>query len=208
MMMRLRFALAGLIWIAVAMPAAAQTESLDTDQRILVQEILAHMRAIDTLQADFVQVNPDGSRWTGRFYLDRPGHMRIEYDRQPYLYVADGTFLTYYDGELDQRSDVLLGSSLADFFVREDIGLDDEVTVVDAGRVEDRVFVTVVQTDDPGAGQMTLFLVNEPRALERWVVVDGQGQRTEVQLTARERDIALSDDLWRAPRPNSTVRND
>ena len=199
--LRTTLAAAGL-WLAALLPAAAQTETLDVEQRILVQEILAHLRAIDTLRAEFVQVNPNGARWTGTFYLDRPGRMRIEYDRQPYLYVSNGSILTYYDGALDQRSDVLLGSSLADFFVRENIGLDDEVTVVDAGRIDGRVYATVLQTDDPGAGRMSIYLTDQPRALERWVVVDGQGQRTEVSLTARERDIALSGDLWTAPRPN------
>ncbi|MCB9959051.1 MAG: outer membrane lipoprotein carrier protein LolA [Rhodospirillaceae bacterium] len=203
-----KIALSAVLWVAAALPATAQTETLDTPQRILVQEILAEIRRIDTLQADFVQVNPNGSRWTGTFYLDRPGHMRIEYDNEPYLYVADGSFLSYYDGELDQRSDIPLGQSLADFFVREQIGLDDDVTVVDAGHSGASVYATVVQTDDPGAGTLTLYLTDQPRALERWVVVDGQGQRTEVTLTSRQTNIPLSGDLWRAPRPERDYRND
>ena len=203
-----KLALAIVLCAAAVLPAAAQTETLDTEQRILVQEILAEVRRIDTLRADFVQVNPNGSRWTGTFYLDRPGHMRIEYDNEPYLYVADGNFLSYYDGELDQRSDIPLGQSLADFFVREEIGLDDDVTVVDAGHSGDSVYATVVQADDPGAGTLTLYLTDQPRALERWVVVDGQGQRTEVTLTSRETNVALSDDLWRAPRPDRDYRQD
>lgn len=203
-----KIALSAVLWVAAALPATAQTETLDTPQRILVQEILAEIRRIDTLQADFVQVNPNGSRWTGTFYLDRPGRMRIEYDNEPYLYVADGNFLSYYDGELDQRSDIPLGQSLADFFVREQIGLDDDVTVVDAGHSGASVYATVVQTDDPGAGTLTLYLTDQPRALERWVVVDGQGQRTDVTLTSRQANIPLSSDLWRAPRPERDYRPD
>ena len=190
--------------VGSAAPAVAQTEALDTEQRILMAEIQAYLRSVTTFRARFVQVNPSGNTLTGTFYMQRPGRMRIEYDSAPYLYVADGTWLVFWDGELEQRSDAPLGSTLADFFIREDVQLTEDITVVDAARGDGSVQATLVQADDPGAGQLTIVLSDQPRALDRWVVVDAQGQRTEVILTEQEEGLSLDRTLWRAPRPNRT----
>ena len=74
----------------------------------------------------------------------------------------------------------------ADFFVREDIGLSNEVTVIDAGRGDGVVYATVVQTEEPAAGQLTIILGDQPRELREWRAVDAQGYQTQVALTGLE----------------------
>ncbi|MEQ9812773.1 MAG: outer membrane lipoprotein carrier protein LolA [Azospirillaceae bacterium] len=202
MMMRLAtFALAG-AFLATAQPAAAQSTQavqLSQQDRAVVSQVEDYLDGISTLQARFNQVNPDGGVSRGDFYLERPGHMRLEYDREPYVYMADGVWLTFYDAELDSRSDVPLGDTIADFIVREDVSFDGDVTLTGLRYNDSQVEVDLVQSDDPTAGIITLVLSRGPLQLESWTVVDAQNQVTRVVLSELEFDIDLPFSLFQPP---------
>lgn len=187
--------------VALAPTAAAQTPAnlSDGDQRLLNQVEL-YLDSLDTLQARFTQVAPNGNVANGDFYLDRPGKMRLEYDRDPYLYVADGVWLTFYDEELESRSDTLLGDTMADFIVREDVSLDGDVMVTGFRQSDSGIEVDLIQRNDPQAGQMTLIFGRGPLELSAWSVIDSQNQTTRVVLSNIRYDIDLDSDLFRVPR--------
>ena len=195
---------AALAFAAFAAPGAAvattQTE-LSAEDRADLARLEAYLNEIDTVQARFTQISSAGGLAQGDFYLSRPGRMRIEYDPPiPYLYVADGFWLTFWDDELGQRSDVRLGSTLADFITRDDIRLSGDITVVDLRREQDRIMLDLVQTDDPGQGRLTLAFDDEPLLLRSWAVVDAQGTATEVWLTEVQQGVSLDRRLFVAPR--------
>ncbi len=193
-------AAAALVVLGLVVPVLAQ--GFTAQDRADLQRIERYLNSITTMQARFTQIAPDATTATGTFYLSRPGRMRIDYDPPiPYLYVADGHWLTFWDGELGQRSDAPLGSTLADFFVRQNVRLSGDITVLGVRRGGGQVAVDVVQTDDPGAGQLTMVFSDQPLALQSWVVVDAQGQRTEVHLSDQRTGVALNNSLFRAPRP-------
>jgi outer membrane lipoprotein-sorting protein len=192
--------------LLAALPAAAQQALTASEQAILLR-IEGYLNGITTMQARFTQTSDAGSVAEGDFYLSRPGRMRIEYDDPiPYLYVADGFWLTFWDEELRQRSDVLLGTTIADVITRERIRLSGDVTVMDVRQAGGQVEVDLVQTEDPGAGQLTLVFQESPMRLDRWVVRDGQGITTEVRLTDPQYGIQLSSSLFVAPRPDQRRR--
>jgi len=201
MMRPATFALAGVL-LATAQPAAAQSTQavqLSQQDRAVVSQVEDYLDGITTLQARFNQVNPDGSVSRGDFYLDRPGRMRLEYDREPYVYMADGVWLTFYDAELDSRSDVLLGDSIADFIVREDVSFDGDVTLTGLRYNDSQVEVDLVQSNDPSAGIISLVLSRGPLQLESWTVVDAQNQVTRVVLSELEFDVDLPFSLFQPP---------
>ncbi len=196
--------------LLLAGPAPAQSTLAPQDVEI-VRRVEAYLESLTTLRARFVQHSQAGGFAQGTFYLSRPGRMRIEYDPPvPFLYVADGFWLTFWDEELEQRTDVPLGSTLADFLIREDVSLSGDVTVQDVRRSEQvgEVELDLVQTDDPGAGRLTLVFAEEPMAFKRWTVLDAQGLFTEVTLNEPTYGIDLDSSLFRAPRPPRRERDD
>jgi outer membrane lipoprotein-sorting protein len=202
-------AMAGLAAPADAQVAAAE---LTPAEQQALDAVEAYLDGLTTLEARFVQVGAGGGVAEGTFYLKRPGRLRIEYDDEPHLVVADGVWLTYWDAELGQRSDAPLGSTLAGFLVREDITFSGEITVTDVRLTEAGTQVDLVQTSDPGAGQLTLDFDGRPDrgeavGLRRWVIRDAQGARTEVALLDLQRGVELANSLFRAPRPDDR-RND
>ena len=196
--------------LLLAGPTHAQTAlaAQDTD---VVRRVETYLESLTTVQARFVQQSEAGGFAQGTFYLSRPGRMRIEYDPPvPFLYVADGSWLTFWDDELQQRTDVPLGSTLADFLIREDVSLSGDITVRGVRQSErfGEVELDLIQTGDPGAGMLTLVFDSEPMAFKRWTVVDAQGLFTEVTLNEPSYGVALDDSLFLAPLPPRRRRND
>ena len=208
--MRTAFLILGLLLPAgeAAAFSPSDTGGFTPEERVAIARVENYLDSIDSLQAEFEQIGPDGSPSSGDFYLRRPGRLRLEYDPPvPYLYVANGSWLTFWDAELEQRSDVPLGSTLADFLVREDVSLSGDVTVTGMRVTENLIEVELVQSDDRHAGQLTMVFSDRPLRIDRWFIQDGQGQVTQVQLTNQQTGVALSNDLFRVPRP-SRQRND
>lgn len=194
-----------LIAAALVLPAVAATAQpapvrLSPADQTAIARIEDYLNGIRTMQARFTQVSDTGGFAEGDFYLSRPGRMRVEYDTLPYLYVADGTWLTYYDRELGQRSDVLLGSTLADFITRRNVRLSGDVIVTGLRRNAQSTEVDLVQADDPGQGSLTLVFDSDPLRLRRWVVTDAQNIRTEVALSDVRTDVQLRNNLFSVPR--------
>ena len=75
----------------LAAPAHAQS-NLSAADREVVQRAQAYLQGLTSAQGTFVETGPNGQRRQGRFYLQRPGKMRFEYDPPSTTeIIADGT---------------------------------------------------------------------------------------------------------------------
>jgi outer membrane lipoprotein-sorting protein len=110
--------------------------------------------------------------------------MRLEYDPPvPILVISDGSWLIYHDKELDQTSWLGLDSTPAGILVRRNVRLrGEDVTVTAVQRQPGALAVSIVQSKDPAAGEMTLVFTTQPFQLRQWRIRDGQGQITTVSL--------------------------
>ena len=150
-----------------------------------VQKIETYLQSLKTLRADFVQTAYDGPQVTGTFFLNRPGRLRFEYNEVDDFIVADGKFIYYYDSEMKQQSNTQISNSLADFLLRPNINLDNDITVTQTSRANGILSATLVMTDEPSAGSLTMGFVdlgNGKLQLKRWAVTDSQNLTTAVVL--------------------------
>src|SRR5688500_10987035 len=70
-----------------------------------LSKVQAHLRAVNSMTANFVQTDAKGRSLTGTLQLKRPGRIRFEYGRGvDVLLVADGKRLTFVDYEVGQKS--------------------------------------------------------------------------------------------------------
>lgn len=167
-----------------------------------------YLQSLETAQARFVQTNDDGSQLVGTFYLDRPGKLRFEYDEpiEDFI-VADGTFIYFYDSELGEQTNALIGQTMADFILREDLRFDDTVRVNAVRDTGGLILVELVQSDDPLAGSITLGFSKDPYALKKWRVTDGAGLITEVELFYLKENIVHPDGLFVYANPKPRTIN-
>lgn len=168
-------------------PALAQVHDPE------IKKAEAYLQSLHTAQADFIQTSSLGSRLSGKFYLNRPGKLRFDYNEVKDFIVADGVFVYFYDSQLGSQSNAPIGQTLADFLLREDLSLSGDLVVTKMFKKDGQVVITVVQKDDPASGQVELFFTEIPYALSRWRVTDAQGEITEVTLKNFQTGMSFDD---------------
>jgi outer membrane lipoprotein-sorting protein len=162
-----------------------------------IARVEAYLNNIDTLRSGFVQINPDGGQVTGELYYERPDKMRLEYDPPSrVLIVANEWEVIYHDRRLKQVSHLLTGSTPLGFLLEEQIRLSGDVTVTKVEEAGGELHVTLVQTEEPDQGSITLVFAEQPLELRRWTVVDAQGLPTHVVLNGIETGVPIDDELF------------
>jgi outer membrane lipoprotein-sorting protein len=180
-----------------ALPGLPGSAALPDGASEPIARVEAYLNGIDTLRSSFVQINPDGGQITGELYYERPDKMRLEYDPPSrILIVANEWQVIYHDRRLKQVSHLMTGSTPLGFLLEEDIQLSGDVTVTAVDEDGAELRVTLVQTDEPDQGSITLVFAEQPMELRRWTVVDAQGLPTHVVLDGVETGVPLDDELF------------
>ena len=194
---------AGMAFAFVCLVAGQTTAAdLSLEDRAATARVEKYLNDISTLKADFVQISPDGTTASGKFYLERPGRLRFTYNPpEENFVVADGLFIYFWDSKLRQQTNSPIGATLADFILRKKIKLSDDVTVTKVEKANNALKVTLVQTKDPGMGGLTFTFAEKPFVLVSWTVLDASGQTTTVALSDVQTGLELDPDLFyfRAP---------
>jgi outer membrane lipoprotein-sorting protein len=179
---------------ALAAPAPAVLSAQDT---LELQRIAAYLNGIRTMTARFQQIANNGGLSTGQVWVARPGRMRFEYEPPNAItLLADATNVYYWDKQLNQISKYDLRSTPAWFFLRDPISFGADVIVTRFEHAGAVARVTVVETEQPDAGSLTLVLSENPLTLRQWTVVDQQAKTTTVTLSGLQFGMALDPKLF------------
>jgi outer membrane lipoprotein-sorting protein len=164
---------------ALAAPGLALTPQDQAD----IARIEAYLNGIKTLKAHFMQVAQDGGVSQGTAWLQRPGKMRFQYDPPaPFLLIAAHGVLTFHDSALQQTTNIGLGRTPLGILLAEHVELSGKVTVTAMQHQPGQIQLTLVRTDSPGDGSITLIFADPPLTLRQWTVVDAQRRETHVTL--------------------------
>jgi outer membrane lipoprotein-sorting protein len=186
-----------------AAPAAAQADRLD--------EVVAALRGITTMKADFVQTDRSGQSIRGVLSLKRPGKIRFEYEKAAnMLIVSNGRSLTLVDYDVRQVERWPIGNSPLGAL------LDPSRDVKRYGRMlpTNNPHVLSVEVKDsrkPEYGTITLVFVRDGSApgglqLASWVALDAQNKRTTVRLSNQRYGVAVPDSAFTYTDPRRTSR--
>ena len=183
----------------IVLTTMATTAKAEDSVPAIVSQAQEYLDNLSTAEARFVQTAWDGAQIVGTFYLNRPGRLRFEYDApiEDFI-VADGTFIYFYDSQIQEQSSAPIGQTLAYFLLRDDITLNDgkEVQIVEIAEKGNLTTIKLERIDDPGAGSLTLGFSQEPFELKKWRVVDAQDMITEVELFKLQPNVELDKELF------------
>jgi outer membrane lipoprotein-sorting protein len=161
-------------------PAAA----LNAEQRATIERINNYLSGMRTLQGQFVQVGPDGSRSQGEFYISKPGKVRFEYEAPSTIeLVADGASVVVRDRKLATQDVYPLSQTPLRFLLSDRVDL-----TKDAGLVAvyaDDVFITAVVEEKNGlvgTSRLMIMFSAKDMQLKQWTVTDPQGYDTTVAV--------------------------
>jgi outer membrane lipoprotein-sorting protein len=157
------------------------TKAFSQDSSVVAAE--KFLNSIRTLKAPFVQAASSGGYARGNLYIERPGNLRIDYDKPTSLQVyADGTWLFYIDEELKDVSQIPLAATPASFLVREKFSFTDGLTIQKVEKRNRTLRITVARRGEEDSGSLTLILSDGANAFRGWSVTDPQGVKTTVTL--------------------------
>jgi len=192
-----------LVSAPLAAPALlAATPTAETALSPDLAQVQAHLRAVSTMTADFVQTNHNGTTLTGTLQLRKPGRVRFQYQKGvPLLVVGDGKALIMVDYQVKQVSRWPVGNTPLSLLLDPDKDI--------------QRYAHILPSDDPGIvlvagqdmkhreyGSITVAFRRSPGApgglmLEGWTVLDAQNNRTTVRLGNQRFNVSIDDSAFR-----------
>jgi outer membrane lipoprotein-sorting protein len=194
--------------IAPVTAAALAPAALSAQSSAPLAQVQSHMRAVDTMTANFAQTDRRGQTLTGTLTLKRPGKVRFQYQRGvPMLIVGDGRALTMIDYEVKQVSRWPIGNSPLSVLLNPNKDLSGVARVV---RNDPQVLlVRARDPKKPEFGTITIAFAKVPNApagllLQGWTTIDAQNNRSTVKLSNQRFNVAVADSAfrWTDPRRN------
>jgi outer membrane lipoprotein-sorting protein len=166
-------------------------------------QVEQYVNSIRTLQARFVQSNPNGAIVQGTLYVSRPGKMRFEYDAPSKLkVVADGWQVTMWDPVTKDFGQWPIGWTAASFLVKEPFRLSGDISVLKSERVNGLLEMTMAQTRKPQEGKVIVRVAENPMQLRGWSIIDNRGNKVDVSLNDVKAGVPLADSLFKYDGPD------
>jgi outer membrane lipoprotein-sorting protein len=167
-------------------PVAPPADSVpyDGSQYPVVQKINNYLSSLQTLIGDFVQIGPDGTRTVGKFYIQKPGRVRFEYDPpSPIDVVADGSSVVVRDRNLLTQDLYPLSQTPLRYLLAEQIDLVHDTNLVAIS--QDNTFISLTLEERQllvGTHRMVLMFSTKDLQLRQWTITDPQGYETTVAI--------------------------
>jgi len=181
------FALAGLPLsaLAAANPVAAQ--------------IADHFSSVKTMMGEFVQFGPRGEQTGGKFFIQRPGKLRFNYDKpSPMRVIADGKNVVIGNMKLRTWDLYPLSKTPLSLLLSERIDLGHQM-VRDVKEEAD--LTTIVLGDKTIFGDSTITLMFDPKTfdLRQWTITDVQAKDTSVMIFNVQNGVNLDPSVFEIP---------
>ena len=199
----LAFALPATALVAPAVPAAAQSGQLD--------RVVAALRGISTMKANFTQTDRAGRTVRGELTLKQPGKIRFEYEKgTDMLVVSDGKAVSFVDYEVNQVQRWPISNSPLGALLDPKRDVKRYGKLVPTGN-PNVLSIEVKDPKKPEYGAITLVMVKNAGApggleLASWVALDSQNQRTTVRLSNHRYGVSVADSAFRFRDPRRSSR--
>ncbi|MDP6351951.1 MAG: outer membrane lipoprotein carrier protein LolA [Alphaproteobacteria bacterium] len=190
-------------WLAVPLAVlvgagAARADDWPAGDAGDIAAVETYLNDLTTYRARFTQQSPDGAEADGMVWLSRPGLARFEYaPPNDLLLVADGDFLIFFDRQIDQVTRFSPDRGPFRFLLAEEVDFGHGVRVTAIERRAGALRISLIDSDDPEEGSVTLAFEENPLRLVRWEVVDAEGKLTRVALFEVEAGLELEGKLFR-----------
>ncbi|MEM7302954.1 MAG: outer membrane lipoprotein carrier protein LolA [Pseudomonadota bacterium] len=186
-------ALAGVLVTTLPGPANAANGK---DAKI-VKAISDHFAGVPTLKGEFIQFGPRGEQTGGKFYLQRPGRIRFDYDKpSPMSVFSDGKTVAINNKKLKTWDFFPLNKTPLRLLLAKKINVDDKA--IKSVKAESDL-TTVVLGDKSVFGDSKITLMFDPTSfdLRQWTITDDQGKDTSVMIFNVEKNARLSKRLFK-----------
>ena len=199
------------IVVPAALPSAAIGQTAAQGDELA--QVSRHLKAMQSLRANFTQTDRSGQTLSGTLTLKQPGRIRFEYQKDAQLLiVSDGRALTMIDYQVKQVQRWPIRNSPLGALLDPSRDLSRYGKVVPTGD-PNVVSVEVRDPKRPEYGVITLIFTRSGSApgglsLVGWVALDSQNKRTTIRLSGQQYNVAVADTAfaWTDPRAKGPRR--
>ena len=196
-----RFATLALAAAPMAAAAFLAPSVVSAQAATPLAQVSTHLRAVDTMVANFSQSGRGGQTLNGTLTMKRPGRIRFQYQKGvPLLIVGDGKALTMIDYEVKQVSRWPIGNSPLSVLLNPEKDLARVAKVV---RNDPQVLmISARDPKRPEFGTITIAFAKVTSApaglmLQGWTTIDAQNKRSTVKLSNQRFNVAVADTAFR-----------
>ena len=183
--------------VVVSILTAPSTNSIAATQQETIEAISQHFSSVPTMSGEFVQFGPNGEQTGGKFHLQRPGKLRFDYeDPSPLLLISNGKTLAVNNTKLETWNFYPLSKTPLSLLLSDHLDIDNESI---RSVVNDDEITTIVMGDKRIFGDSEITLLFDPQSqdLRQWTIKDAQGKETSVMIFNVQKNIELSDKLFK-----------
>lgn len=162
-----------------------------------------YLNSIKNFSANFIQEAPDGQMASGKFYLSRPGKMKVEYlDGPPIDITVNQSTLLYYDRELEESSFIKTNTTPASFLTRRNISFKaKDIRIEDIKKTDTQIHISLSKKNSKYQGKFNLIFKTNPIEFIKMAVEDDAGNLTTINLLDQNFKPKLKRGLF-------TIKND
>lgn len=165
----------------------------------VAQKIADHFSSVKTLQGEFVQFGPRGEQTAGKFFLERPGKIRFNYEQpSPMRVIADGRSVVIGNTKLKTWDLYPLSKTPLALLLDERIDLKSKM-VRDVKEEAD--LITIKLGDRSIFADSTITMMFDPKTydLRQWTITDNQGKDTSVMIFNTQTGVTFDKAVFRIP---------
>jgi Outer membrane lipoprotein-sorting protein len=163
------------------------------------QKIADHFSSVKTMMGEFVQFGPRGEQTGGKFYIERPGKLRFNYDKpSPMRVISDGRNVVIGNLKLKTWDIYPLSKTPLSLLLSDKIDLGHQM-VRDVKEESD--LTTIVLGDRTIFGDSTITLMFDPKSFElrQWTITDAQAKDTTVMIFNVQTGVNFDDRVFEVP---------
>jgi outer membrane lipoprotein-sorting protein len=181
------FAIQSAAGVAPAHAAASET----------AQKIADHFASVRTMTGEFVQFGPRGEQTGGKFYIERPGKIRFNYDGSSgFKVISDGQSVVLDNKKMNTMDLYPLSKTPLKLLLDEHIDLSGNKV----RSVKEEDDLTTIQLADKSVfGNSRITMMFDPKSydLRQWTITDAQGKDTTVMIFNVRQGVKIDQDLFK-----------
>ncbi|GGG01521.1 MULTISPECIES: outer membrane lipoprotein carrier protein LolA [Rhizobium] len=186
---------AGLFGLAASavLPSMASAQS---SGGAAAQKIADHFSSVKTMMGEFVQFGPRGEQTGGKFYIERPGRLRFNFeDPSPLRVISDGKNVVVGNIKLKTWDLYPLSKTPLTLLLADRIDLSNDAV---RGVKEESDLTTIVLGNKTIFGDSTITMMFDSKTydLRQWTITDNQGKDTSVMIYNVKTGVSLDEKVF------------
>lgn len=153
-------------------------------ERISLNKISDYINGLTTLQADFEQINSDGSIDRGKLYIRRPGRMRLEYTApNNALVIAGAGSVAIFDNKSKNGPTLFpLKKTPLNLLLKKNVDLSKNEMITEHTANNENTFIVAKDPKRKSQGSIKMVFSNSPVSLQGWTITNQSNQKTKIIL--------------------------